>query len=390
MLAIKLAYRNLMGAGLRTWLNVFVLSLSYVLIIYFNGLMSGWNRQARTDLIAWEIADGVFWHENYDPYDPFTLAESHGEITGVFKEAANEGTVVPVLISEATIYPEGRIQSILLKGIQPEQKILKLPSHLLNSNGNEIPAIIGKRMAKNNHLKEGDIMLVRWRDANGTFDAKNIRIAGIFDSNVPTIDNSHIWISLYDLQEMKQLPNEATMFVKSTGFQTQNDIHEWKFKNHEFLLSDITQLIKTKTIGSSFFYIIIMALALLAIFDTQVLSIFRRQREIGTYVALGMTRRQVVTLFTVEGSFHAVLAAIVGAIYGIPLLTYAAINGWKMPEGSDDLGMAMADAIYPFYSLALIVSTIIIIFLVTTIVSYLPARKISKMEPTDAIKGKIQ
>ena len=153
---------------------------------------------------------------------------------------------------------------------------------------------------------------------------------------------------------------------------------------------DITKIIKTKRIGSSFFYIIILALAMLAIFDTQVLSIFKRQKEIGTYVAMGMTRKQVVTLFTVEGAFHAVLAAIVGAIYGIPILAYVAKIGFKIPEGSDDMGLAMADVIYPFFSLMLIVSTIILVFLITTIVSYLPARKISKMEPTDAIKGKIQ
>jgi predicted lysophospholipase L1 biosynthesis ABC-type transport system permease subunit len=49
---------------------------------------------------------------------------------------------------------------------------------------------------------------------------------------------------------------------------------------------------------------------MLAIFDTQVLSVFRRQKEIGTYIALGYTRKEVVTLFTVEGSMHAVLAAL--------------------------------------------------------------------------------
>ena len=33
MLIIKLAFRNIVGAGLRTWLNVFVLSLAFVIII---------------------------------------------------------------------------------------------------------------------------------------------------------------------------------------------------------------------------------------------------------------------------------------------------------------------------------------------------------------------
>ncbi|OFX88844.1 MAG: ABC transporter permease [Bacteroidetes bacterium GWF2_33_16] len=390
MIALKLAYRNLVGAGIRTWLNVFVLSIAYVLIIYFNGLMSGWNREARRDTINWEIANGQYWQKDYDPYDPFSFNDSHSAIPSVFNSKIDEGKIVPILISEATIYPEGRIQSIVLKGISTNQKILKLPTYELNVEIAEIPGIIGKRFSKNTNLKKDDLVTVRWRDANGTFDAAEIRIISVFNCNVPTVDNGQIWIPLDDLQKMKQMPDEATILVNGDELKVNSEIVGWVYKDIEFLVMDITKIIKTKRIGSSFFYIIILALAMLAIFDTQVLSIFKRQKEIGTYVAMGMTRKQVVTLFTVEGAFHAVLAAIVGAIYGIPILAYVAKIGFKIPEGSDDMGLAMADVIYPFFSLMLIVSTIILVFLITTIVSYLPARKISKMEPTDAIKGKIQ
>jgi ABC-type lipoprotein release transport system permease subunit len=379
-----------MGAGLRTWLNVFVLSLAYVLIIYFNGLMSGWNREARSDKIEWEIADGEYWHNKYDPYDPFTLSDSHDPVPESLESLIREGEIVPVLISEATIYPEGRLQSILLKGIDTRQNILKLPTHALDTLIEEVPAIIGKRFAKNTNLEKGDRVTIRWRDKNGTFDATEIRIVDVFYCNVPTVDNGQLWMSLESLQEMKQLPGEATKLIKGVGVQPDFVDDSWVYKDLEILLADMNQLIRTKRIGSSFFYVIILALALLAIFDTQILSIFKRQKEIGTYVAMGMTRKQVVILFTVEGAFHAVLAAIVGAIYGIPILTYAAKSGFKVPEGSDDMGLPMSDVIHPFFSVILIVSTIILVFFVTTIVSYLPARKISKMEPTDAIKGKIQ
>ena len=46
MIIPKLALKNLIGAGLRTWLNVFVLSLSFVLIIFSQGLLHGMNKQA--------------------------------------------------------------------------------------------------------------------------------------------------------------------------------------------------------------------------------------------------------------------------------------------------------------------------------------------------------
>ncbi len=39
-----------------------------------------------------------------------------------------------------------------------------------------------------------------------------------------------------------------------------------------------------------------------------------------------MTRSKIIQLFTLEGAMHAVLAAVVAAIYGFPLLMYVAIN----------------------------------------------------------------
>jgi ABC-type lipoprotein release transport system permease subunit len=103
-----------------------------------------------------------------------------------------------------------------------------------------------------------------------------------------------------------------------------------------------------------------------------------------------MTRGQVVRLFTIEGAMHGILAAIVAAIYGIPLLSLQTVHGFKMPDMTDDYGMAAAETIFPVYSFGLVISTVIIVMITATIVSYMPARKISKMKPTDAIKGKIQ
>ena len=43
ILAFKLAFRNLVGAGLRTWLNVIVLAFAFILIVFYHGLNSGWK-----------------------------------------------------------------------------------------------------------------------------------------------------------------------------------------------------------------------------------------------------------------------------------------------------------------------------------------------------------
>lgn len=136
-------------------------------------------------------------------------------------------------------------------------------------------------------------------------------------------------------------------------------------------------------------YAILMSLALLAIFDTQVLAIFKRRKEIGTLIALGMTRWQVVRLFTIEGAMHGILAAGVAAIYGVPLMVFSANAGMAMPEATDNFGMTIAERIFPVYGAGLVIGTTLIVMLAVTIVSYIPAREIAHLNPTDAIKGKI-
>ena len=391
MLALKLAYRNLVGGKLRTVLNVLVLSFAYVVIIWQKGLINGWAVQAERDTQNWEIGGGQYWHENYDPYDPFTIEDSHAPIPELAQVAMNKGTLTPILISQGSIYPDGRMQSVFIKGVDPNQTVIELPTSYLNADIDAIPAILGSNMAKNNKLEVGDYITVRWRDTKGTFDATEAKIVHIFNVDVPTVDGGILWIPIEKHREMVQLPNEASIFVTGKDVGSIGTLAGFTFKNNDFLLQDFRDMIKMKNVGGYIMFLFLLSLALVAIFDTQVLSIFRRQKEIGTHVALGMTQGQVVKLFTIEGAMHAVLAAILGAIYGIPLLAWQAQVGYKMPvDSTEEFGMALAETIYPVYSIGLITATVLIVFIVTTIVSYLPTRRISKLKPTDAIRGKIQ
>jgi putative ABC transport system permease protein len=369
---------------------VFVLSLSYVVIIYMNGMLDGWNLQAKSDMIHWDSGHGQLWQKNYDPVDPFTLQNSFSPVPPELKNLVSQGQVVPVLITMASFYPEGRIQSILLKGIPENQKILDLPTAGMLSDSLDFPAIIGKRMAESNKIKVGDLITVRWRDRNGTFDAADVRIAAVFNTNVPTVDAGQIWIPLSRLEKMMGTPGEATLLIRGKPDWPPINSGDWVKKDLKVLTAEIDTIIKSKSISTGVMYVILLCLALLAIFDTQVLSIFRRQREIGTQIALGMTRWQVVRMFTVEGAMHGVLAAGLAAVYGIPFLASQAKNGIPMPKGTDNMGLAIADKIFPVYSIGLIIMTIIFVLVTATIVSYIPSRRISKMNPTEAIKGRIQ
>jgi ABC-type antimicrobial peptide transport system permease subunit len=206
---------------------------------------------------------------------------------------------------------------------------------------------------------------------------------------VPNIDNGKIWIDIDKLWEMTTLDNKASYFIVDDQFKNP-ELSSWNFKSQLTLLKSLKDLINQKKTSQSIVYGLLLAIALLAIFDTQILSIFRRQKEIGTYIALGMTRMRVVRLFTIEGSVYSILALIAGSIYGVPFFIYMSKVGFPIPPADQKMGIALADVIYPVYGIKLVLITILTVIICATIVSYLPARKIAKLNPVLALKGKNQ
>ncbi|MFA5642218.1 MAG: FtsX-like permease family protein [Bacteroidales bacterium] len=382
-LAFHLAYKNLMGAGLRTWLNAGVLSFAFIVIIFYNGLIDGWNQQAKVDGINWEWGYGHLVNDNYDEFDSFSIEDGHGQL-----EQSKQKNLTPILIRQGNIYPNGRLMSIRIKGIDPNQTTVYIPSQILKQSDAQYPVIIGQRMAESAKVAIGDQVLMRWRDKNGTYDAATITIAGIFETTVPFVDGGQIWISIDKLREMTLLQDHTTYFVANEQY-SHSETSGWEFKTQKYLMREQTALINAKKVGGSILYGVLMLLGLLAIFDTQVLSIFRRQKEIGTYIAMGMTRWQVVRMFTAEGGMYSVFATILGAIYGIPILWYLSVKGISFGTIGAEAGIIMAEKMYPIYGIGLILFTILIVILSATIVSFLPARKIARMNPVEALKGKI-
>ncbi len=391
MLTLRLALRNILGTGIRAWLNAFIISIALVAAVWNQSLVSGMDEQASQASQAIEYGGGQYWQEKYDPYDPLTLEEAHASLPAVLQELVNEGKATAILVLQGSIYPRGRMRSILLKGIDPTQKVLAFPTAALAGSGPavELPALIGGRFAKATGLTVADTVTLRWREPGGAFNAQDVTIARIMKTTVASIDSNQTWLPLAKLQAMARLPGEATLVVLAPGTSPRGRIPGWTFRDIDYLLSDLRALVNAKSYGRTMFLVIFLALGMLAIFDTQVLAIFRRRREIGTLVALGFTRGQVVRLFTLEGALHGILAVILGALYGLPLLWLQARAGLAVPAGTEDMGISIGERIYPVYSAGLILGIVLIALLVTTVVSFLPTRRIARMKPTDALRGRL-
>ena len=385
----KIALKNLLGAKLRTFLNVFVTAISFFMIIFMTGFYDGMRQHAKQVTIDTEIAGGAYWHPMYDPMDPTLFEDSHSILPPEIDVLVKEKKAVPILVSQAAIYPNGRIMPIIIKGIEPNQNIVNMPTKVLGESMDvNIPVLIGKGMADNAKLSIGDSFTIRWLDSDGTYDADEGTVIYIMDTENFKLDIGHIWIPITKAQEMLAMKDEVTYVAYEKGLEKIQKPGNWIHRDVDYLIKDIEAAIEADKPSIQIMFALLLSLAAMGIFNAQVLSIFRRGKEIGTLMALGMTRSRVVGLFTIEGGINAVLASALTVFpFGI-ILWWTAKHGVPLPIDYTEMGFMIAKRLVPIYSFGLVITTTILVFSIVIIVSYLPSRRIAKMKPTDALKGK--
>ncbi len=386
----NLAIKNLIGAGMRTWLNVFVTAVSFFMIIFISGMYDGMRSHAKQVTIDTEVAGGAYWHPKYDPLDPFSYEDSHGIPPEEIRDLIKNEKAFSILVSQASIYPSGRMMPVMMKGIEPEQSIINLPTRsLLKETDGLIPVLMGSSMANYTKLKVGDSFAIRWLDANRTYDADEGLIVYIMETENFKVDMGTIWIPLERAQTMLDMKNEATYITFAKNISTVQEKENWIYRDVDYLMRDMEAMIAADEPNARIMYAILLALAGMGIFNSQILSIFRRRKEIGTLMAIGMTRSRVVGLFTLEGGMNAFFALIMTLVLGGPVFIYFSMYGIPLPIDYTEMGLIMAKRLIPVYTMGLFVSTTLFISFVVLVLSYLPSRRIAKMKPTDALRGKV-
>ena len=388
----KIAMKNLLGAKLRTWLNVFVTAISFFMIIFISAMYDGMREHAMQVSIDTEIAGGAYWHPDYVPLDPMTFEDAHSVPPDAVRALVDQKKAISVLVSQASIYPNGRIMPVIMKGITPNQNIVNMPTQMLANNDEvTIPVLIGQGMANDSKLEVGDSFTIRWLDADRTYDADEGIVVHIMDTENFKLDMGHIWVPLEKAQAMLAMEGEATYVTYAEGLSIVENKGDWVPRDVKYLIRDMEALIKADEPNAAIMYIILLTLAAMGIFNAQVLSIFRRGKEIGTLMALGMTRSRVVGLFTLEGGLNAFLAVIMTVILFGPVLWYFGAYGINLgiDYSEGQMGLIIAKRLIPVYSIGLLITTTIIVSIIVLIVSYMPSRRIARMKPTDALRGKV-
>lgn len=381
----RLALKNLFGSGLRTWLNVISLSIVFVTILIVHGFYTGVFSRIEENMIRCDVAGGQYWSEGYDPQDVLGIDSCYQSYTDFMPEI-EAGTATPILIRSGYLYSDANMQGILIKGIDRHQTLLDVPSDSLAYDPDLLHAYIGHVMARHTHLKEGDRVMLRFRDKHEANTAMEARIDKIVHFPIQSIDIGQIWVDLESLQVLSDMKDQATIVTVKAPLERRVD--HWTYQGMDVMLESLYTWKAQEETGAYVIMALLLGMAVLAIFDTQMLSIFRRKKEIGTLVAVGMRKQRVVWLFTLEGLLYAVFALVIGAIPGIPLLYLLNKNGIQLGNSMEDFGMNIASTIWPEFSWAVIAGAAGSILVLVVLVSYLAAKRISNMNIVRILKGK--
>ena len=275
-----------------------------------------------------------------------------------------------------TVAPVGVI------GVMPGKlsEIADIDAAMVDGSSN-LPAdgiLIGSRLARDLGLRIGQV--VRLSSDRGR--ARSFRIGGIFTLGIASADRQAVYMNfttaraLFDLPtgisriEIKVVPatdaaDIAERLRRSTGLKAT----AWTEDNSQ-LFEGLDAQARTGIIIKAFSLVTIIV----GIASAMLLSIVRRQSEIGIMRAMGASKGLVISIFVLEGTLIGLVGAIVGAVIAwLALLPLPPVT--EVRSGGLPIDRAQGD-----FLLAITLTT-----LAAMLASILPARNAARIDPVEAI-----
>ena len=309
---------------------------------------------------------------------------------------------------EGIILTNNKAKGIFIKGINTKDKFQSFKNkEITKGNLKDFTAgtvMIGGELAYNLNLEIGDkINIVSSSFIDTPFGSipvqDNYRIAGFFNSGFYEFDQNLIYLELNDSRSIFDKQDSSVdleMFLK-------NPFLAEKYKKD---IENINQNIFVSTwsdTNKSFFnalkvernvmFIILTLIIIVAAFNIisgLTILIKNKTKEIAIIKTLGLSEKSIIKSFFLTGFVIGFLATITGVFLGVIFSIY-------IDEIRNFLSMIFGINIFPsdvYYlekmpSEINFISVSIIFFLsllITSLASYFPAKTISKMKTTDALK----
>jgi len=154
------------------------------------------------------------------------------------------------------------------------------------------------------------------------------------------------------------------------------EVHTWEQR-----IPFVKDIVETQDFVFGIVSGIFLFVVLLGVVNAMLMSVLERVREIGTMLAVGMKRRQIVSLFIGEGVVLGVIGGTLGALLGFAWVSYMNAKGLSIPApGAKVPSLLRPDVDLLFVGRAVLQATI-----GAAIASLWPAWRASRLRPVEAL-----
>lgn len=395
--AIKLAIRHLLSHPGQTALLMAGVALGVSVFIFMSALIGG-LATLLTQRTVGSIPHVVLEMRDRDPavLSPGASAQvvlqkdlSRRDQIAIWQPAipiientSGVTAVSPQIRGSAFVERGQAVAPVGVIGVMPGKlsEIADIDGAVVDGSSN-LPAdsiLIGSRLARDLGLRVGQV--VRLSSDRGR--ARSFRIGGIFTLGVASADRQAVYMNfttaraLFDLPtgisriEIKVKPATdagqiAERLRRSTGLKAT----AWTEDNSQ-LFEGLDAQARTGIIIKAFSLITIIV----GIASAMLLSIVRRQSEIGIMRAMGASKRLVISIFVLEGTLIGLIGAVAGALAAwLALLPLPPVT--EVRSGGLPIDRQQGD-----FLLAISLTT-----LAAMLASILPARNAARIDPVEAI-----
>jgi len=405
-LLIKLAFRNIFRNTRRTLLTLSSLAIAILLLIVFDSYYSGLDQTTFEKIINYETAHLKFYPQGYKAdIDnlPIENAFDPAPVLSVLRADPMVKSAVPRISFRATLSNGIYQLPVVGLAIDPAQDetVFTMKQSVAQGEyltGTEEAMVLGFEMAKDFNAGVGDTLTVLCRTKYSTFQALDLRIAGIIRSDDYQIDVNSLLINLDLAQRSLDLGNgvtEVNILLKDINqIDTFKKKYSGRFPGLELwtwkeVAEDVIAHSKGHAMTKNITFACIVLIALIGISNTILIAAFERMREIGMLAAMGMKRRQIVGLFILEGTLIGTVGSAIGCLAGFLLVAF-----WTTQFGFDLSFATRSWGNVGFRSMIfrgvwngeLILLAFIFGIVVSALSSIYPALIASRMQPTEALR----
>jgi putative ABC transport system permease protein len=329
------------------------------------------------------------------PFD-YLLPDASAE-KEMAERVAHVNLLAPRLSFNGLISRGETTMSFLADGVDPDKEA-KLSNQLSLITGSNLDpsdpktAILGHGLAKSLGVKVGDKVVLVANTQRGGVNAVEVVVRGIFGSYSKAYDDiairlpittaqqllrikgAHRWVLLVDETEH----SESVARALQTSLGKQFQVLHWR-ELADFYNKTVTLFSRQVNVMK----FIIALIIVLSISNTMIMSVLERTGDIGTTMALGFRRKDVLLGFVVEGLLLGIAGSALGILLGITFAGLISHFGIPMPPPpGGTIGYTAGIAISP----ALALQAIALGLGTSTLASIYPAWKASRMEIVDALR----